>query len=105
MLKLLIALPLAVAMLLMVRSCWKGDTWGLATLGLLCIVWLRVDKNFEGTHVAVFSQDHGLVLADLVAIIAGLAGLVGWLRRRRPPGRTGGSEAELGDRSAVGDRE
>ena len=105
MLKLLIALPLAVAMLLMVRSCWKRDTWGLATLGLLCIVWLRVDKNFEGPHVAVFSQDHGLVLADLVAIIAGLAGLVGWLRRRRPPGRTGGSEAELGDRSAVGDRE
>jgi hypothetical protein len=81
-LKLVIALPLAAAMLLTLRWCWKGDIWGVATLLLLCTVWLRVDKAFEGPHVFHVAHNHGLVLSDLFGIIVGASGVLGWLSRR-----------------------
>ena len=105
MLNLIIALPLAAAMLATLRWCWKGDTWGVATLLLLCIVWLRVDKAFEGPHVLRVTHDHSLVLADLFAIIVGACGVIGWLRRRRPLGRASSRRSGLRDRADVGDRE
>ena len=105
MLNLIIALPLAAAMLATLRWCWKGDTWGLATLFLLCIVWLRVDKAFEGPHVFRVTHDHSLVLADLFAIIVGACGVIGWLRRRRPLGRAYSRRSGLRDSADVGDRE
>jgi hypothetical protein len=102
-LSLIIALPLAAAMLATLRWCWKGDAWGPATLLLLCIVWLRVDKAFEGPHVLRVSDDHGLVLSDVFAIIVGASGVVGWLRRRHPFDR--GRRSGLRDRAPAGDRE
>jgi hypothetical protein len=104
-LKLLIALPLAAAMLLTVRWCWKGDTWGLATLLLLCIVWLRVDKAFEGPHVFHLTRNHGLVLSDLFAVIVVAFGALAWLRRRRPFDRADSRRSSFRDQTAVGDRE
>jgi len=104
-LKLVIALPLAAAMLLTLRWCWKGDTWGVATLLLLCTVWVRVDKAFEGPDVFHVAHNHGLVLSDLFAIIVGTSGVLGWLRRRRPFDRADSRRSGLRDQAAVGDRE
>jgi len=101
----MIALPLAAAMLATLRWCWKGDTWGVATLLLLCIVWLRVDKAFEGPHVLIVTQSHGLVLSDLFAIVVGASGVVGWLRRRRSSGGPLSRRSDTHDQTAVGDRE
>jgi hypothetical protein len=104
-LKLLIALPLAAAMLVTLRWCWKGDTLGVAALLLLCIVWLRVDKAFEGPHVLHVARNHGLVLSDLFAIVVGASGVLGWLRRRRPFDRADSRRSSLRDQAAVRDRE
>jgi hypothetical protein len=104
-LKLVIALPLAAAMLVTLRWCWKGDIWGVATLLLLCTVWLRVDKAFEGPHVFHVARNHGLVLSDLFAIIVGASGVLGWLRRRRPFDRADSRRSRLRDQAAVGDRD
>jgi hypothetical protein len=104
-LNLLVALPLAAAMLATLRWCWKGETWGVATLLLLCIVWLRVDKAFEGPHVLRVSHAHSLVLSDLFSIIVGACGVVGWLRRRRPFDRAHSRRSGLRDQAPVGDRE
>ena len=105
MLDLVIALPLAAAMLVTLRWCWKGDTWGVVTLLLLCVVWLRVDKAFEGPQVFRITHRHGLVFSDLLAIVVGASGVVGWLRRRRPSGRADGREPDLRDQAAVADGE
>jgi hypothetical protein len=104
-LNLLIALPLAAAMLVTLRWCWKGDTWGVATLLLLCIVWLRVDKAFEGPHIFNLAPKHGLVFSDLFAIIVGASGVLGWLRRQRPFDHADSRRSGLRDEAAVGDRE
>jgi hypothetical protein len=104
-LNLLIALPLAAAMLVTLRWCWKGDTWGMATLLLLCIVWLRADKAFEGPLVVGVTHDHALVLADLFAIIVGVSGAVGWLHGRRVFDHPRSRRSRLRDQAAVGDRE
>ena len=104
MLDLAIALPLAAAMLLTLRWCGRGDTWGVATLMLLCMVWLRVDKAFEGPHIFRVGETHALVLSDLFAIIVGASGVVMWLRRRSSD-RTTSRQPGLHDHSAAGDRE
>jgi hypothetical protein len=104
-LDLLIALPLAAAMLLTLRWCRKGDAWGVVTLVLLCVVWLRVDKAFEGPQVLSITHQHGLVLSDLLAIVVGACGVVGWLRHRRPSAPIDGREPDLRDQAAVADGE
>jgi hypothetical protein len=104
-LDLVIALPLAAAMLVTLRWCWKGDTWGVVTLVLLCIVWLRVDKAFEGPQVFSITHKHGLVLSDLLAVVVGASGVVGWLRHRLPSARADGRESDLRDQAAVADGE
>jgi hypothetical protein len=102
-LNLIVALPLAAAMLATLRWCWKGDGWGVATSLLLCVVWLRVDKAFEGPHVLRVTDNHSLVLADLFAVVVGASGVLCWLGRRPPFDR--GRRSSLRDRTAVGDRE
>ena len=92
-------------MLATLRWCWNGDTWGVATLLLLCIVWLRVDKAFEGPHLVRVADTHALVLSDAFAIIVGASGVVAWLRSRGPWDRTNRRRPGLNDQSAVGDRE
>jgi len=102
-LSLIVALPLAAAMLATLRWCWNGDAWGVATLLLLCIVWLRVDKAFEGPHVVRVSTSHSLVLSDLFAIVVGACGVVGWLGQRLQIDRR--RRSELRDQAPVGDRD
>jgi hypothetical protein len=67
---------------------------GIALLVLLSVVWLNVDRDFEGPVLVDVGHGHGLVLADLVGV-AGLCAAA-WLavislragRRQshRPPG-------------------
>ena len=105
MFNLFIALPLAAAMLVTLRWCWKGDAWGVATLLLLCIVWLRVDKAFEGPTVFRVVYNHGLVVSDLFALVVGVSGVVGWLSSRRRFGRAHTRRSGLRDQAAVGEHE
>ncbi len=87
-----VALPLFGAMVIVTLRASKGDTYALFALGLLAVVWLRVNKSFEGPVVIRLTSDHGLVASDLVAIVLVLAGLLGWARHRR------GAVAEVGQR-------
>lgn len=50
---------------------------GAVLLALLSLVWLSVDRYFEGGVLISFSRRHGLVTADLVGV-AGLV-LAAWL--------------------------
>lgn len=65
------ALTLAAAIVL---AAWIGrrDRRAAVLLALLSVVWIAVDKEFEGPVLASVARHHGLTLADLV----GLGGLV-----------------------------
>ena len=85
---LIVVLSLATGLLVAVRYSWRGYARALAALAVLCVVWLVVDKAFEGyvlLTIAPAHGDHGVVAADLVAVLAGVTGLFGWLRHRRLP--------------------
>jgi lipopolysaccharide export LptBFGC system permease protein LptF len=62
---------------------WVGrrQRIGAVILGLLSIVWLTVDRDWEGGVIVAVGKTHGLSTADFV----GLAGLLaaGWLFVRR----------------------
>jgi hypothetical protein len=45
---------------------------GTVLLALLSVLWLLVNKDFEGPVLLAVVEDHGLTTADLV----GLAGLI-----------------------------
>jgi len=65
---------------------WRGDRSAAALLVLESVVWLYVDKLYEGPKLIRFGHHHGLVLADLVAFAAlGLAALC--VRRQRSAAR------------------
>lgn len=99
MIALLLAFPLAAAIAVVLRSCWRGDSWGLVTLALLCVVWLRVDKAFEGPVLVELTEGHGVVLADLVAIGFSVLGLIGWMLAR--PQEPVAAEADVDSPSDV----
>lgn len=42
----------------------------------LALAWLNIDKYFEGPVLWSLDRTHGLTLADVPALIAGLVGLV-----------------------------
>jgi hypothetical protein len=62
-----LALPVALAMVICGSRAWQGDAWSAVVLTLLAVSWLRIDKHFEGPLLLSVSNNHGLVLADLVA--------------------------------------
>ena len=76
---------LFVAMLLTARLAWSGHLAAAVALVLQAGVWLEVDSDFEGPHLISFSKHHGLVVADLVAVVAVATAVVAWRRRRRQP--------------------
>ncbi len=75
------ALALAVAMLL---AAFLGRRLraGVVILVLLSLVWLTVDREFEGPVLWNLDGDHGLVLSDLVALAGFGVAIWLWLRRR-----------------------
>jgi uncharacterized membrane protein len=61
---------------------WLGDRWATAVLLLLAIAWLRIDKRFEGPVLVHLSEQHGIVLSDLVAVVAvAVVAIAGWRHR------------------------
>jgi len=67
----------------MIISAWLGmrQRWGIVLLALLSLVWLTVDRLWEGPVLIEVTSHNGLVTSDFV----GLAGLIGagLLERRR----------------------
>ena len=77
-----LALPVAAAMAVCGWRAWLGDRWAAAVLLLLAVGWLRIDKRFEGPVLVHLSEQHGIVVSDLVAVAAVLvAALAGWRHR------------------------
>lgn len=64
----------ALLALAMAIAAWVGRRQPIGTviLALLSLVWLTVDRDWEGGIIAVVDTRHGLTTADLV----GVAGLV-----------------------------
>jgi hypothetical protein len=63
---------------------WRGERAAAACLALEGVVWLIIDKAFEGLHLYYFAHGHGLVLADLVGLAALLGAAICLLRSREP---------------------
>ena len=83
----LVGVPLFLLMLGTAVPAWLGDRPAAAVLALEGLVWLFVDKWFEGPTLVAVSHNHGLVLADLVGLTA-LVGAAVCLVRTRSPDRT-----------------
>jgi hypothetical protein len=80
----LVAAPLFILMLGTALPAWRGDRPAAAVLALEGLVWLVLDKWFEGPTLVAVSEDHGLVLADLVGLAALVGAAVCLLRARQP---------------------
>jgi hypothetical protein len=80
----LVAAPLFILMLGTALPAWRGDRAAAAVLALEGLIWLVLDKWFEGPTLVAVSEDHGLVLADLVGLAALVGAAVCELRARQP---------------------
>jgi hypothetical protein len=82
-----LGVPLFVLMLGTAVPAWLGDRSAAVALAVEGVMWLIVDKWFEGPTLVRVSENHGLVLADLVGLAA-LFGAAVCLLRARTPDRT-----------------
>jgi hypothetical protein len=82
----LVGVPLFIVMVATAVAAWQGDRLAAVLLAVEGIVWLFVDKWFEGPILLRVMDDHGLVLADLVGLAA-LGGAGASLLRSRLRGR------------------
>jgi hypothetical protein len=75
----------ALLALAMALSGWVGvrQRTGSVILALLSLVWLTVDRDWEGGIIAVVDAGHGLTTADLVGVAGLVAAAVLFLRARR----------------------
>jgi hypothetical protein len=80
----LVAAPLFILMLATAVPAWRGDRPAAAVLALEGLIWLVLDKWFEGPTLVAVSEGHGLVLADLVGLAALIGAVVCMLRARQP---------------------
>jgi hypothetical protein len=80
----LLAAPLFILMLGTAVAAWRGDRPAAAVLAFEGALWLVLDKWFEGPTLMRFSDDHGLVLADLVGLAAIFGAAVLLLLTRTP---------------------
>jgi hypothetical protein len=69
-------IALVIAVLLGAMACaiviGRRQRLGTVLLALLSVLWLLVNKDFEGPVLLTVVEDHGLTTADLL----GLAGLI-----------------------------
>jgi hypothetical protein len=85
-----LAVPLLILMIGTAIPAWLGDRPAAAVLALEGVAWLIADKWFEGPTLVRVSENHGLVLADLVGFAAIFAAAICMLRTRDPEGRQSG---------------
>lgn len=78
-----LVLPLLVALAITTVRSVAGDTVMLAAALCLVVVWLRVDRYFEGPVLVRVTEDHGLVVADLFGLAVAAVAAGGWLLARR----------------------
>jgi hypothetical protein len=77
------ALLLAAAMVL-AGVIGRRQRIGIVLLVLLSVVWLTVDRDWEGGVIVVISQTHGFTTADIVGVAGlGWAFWLWWRSRRR----------------------
>jgi hypothetical protein len=72
---------LAAAMLATLGWAWCGSRVAMVLLLIEAVVWLHIDARFEGPTLLWVTHDHGLVLADLVAVAAVAGAAAAWRRR------------------------
>ena len=66
----LVGVPLFIVILATAVAAWQGDRFAAVLLGVEGVVWLLLDKWFEGPLLLSVGHHHGLVLADLVGLAA-----------------------------------
>lgn len=79
----LVAVSLFVVMAGTAVPAWRGSRWAAALLAAEAVVWLLVDRWFEGPTLFHVTYHHGLVLADLVGLVALLVAATCLSRPRR----------------------
>ena len=78
-----LVLPLLVALAVTTVRSVAGDTVMLGAALCLVVVWLRVDRYFEGPVLVRVTADHGLVVADLFGLAVAAVAVGGWLLAHR----------------------
>ncbi len=73
----------AVIVLVAQRRQLRHLVWMAAELVVVSGIWLRVSRPVEGTVLEVLAQNHGITVADMIALpcLALAAGLL-WVARR-----------------------
>ncbi len=75
---------LAAAMALVGWIGWRSEPYAAAAaMALLVVVWLRVDRRYEGAVLFVVAPGRGLVVADLVGLAAAVWAVTLVVRRYR----------------------
>ena len=82
----LLAVPLFILIVGTAVPAWLGDRPAAAVLALEGVAWLIADKWFEGPTLVRLSENHGLVLADLVGFAALFGAAVCLFRTRDSDG-------------------
>lgn len=69
------------ALALTAYQAWtKHELWMHLLLVILGVAWLGVDSSFEGPVLIALTDTHGIVAADLVAVVAFLIAVLSWFR-------------------------
>jgi hypothetical protein len=84
----LAAVALLAAMVVTGLAAWRGVGAACLVLALQSLVWLHVDEVVEGPVLLTLSDEHGFVLADMVAVagvvVAAVAAVARWRAGRHP---------------------
>lgn len=81
----LAVVTLSISMLLTALVAWRRSRVAAVALAMQSVVWLHVNRDFEGPVLLVVTRHHGFVLADTVAVVGVLAAVATWWRAGRRP--------------------
>jgi hypothetical protein len=73
----------AVALAVAAAVAWRGDRRAAVLLAVASVIWLLLDKAFEGPVLFHVTPGRGLVLADVVGGAGLLGAATAWRRSRR----------------------
>lgn len=65
-------------MVLLAGTLSRTGRWGAATLAVASLIWLAVNKNFEGEVLLTVTPTNGLTAGDLVGLVGILVAIWCW---------------------------